>query len=69
VNTAPVPRDVALRAAADQLVAAVALRASRTPHEAAVAAWYPGHPLGTVQAIEAEVRRRRERQQPAHVAA
>lgn len=52
-------RDRAVRAAADALVEAVAERASRTPHEAAEAAWYPGHRLGSVEAIEAEIVRRR----------
>jgi hypothetical protein len=53
---------VAIRAAAEVLVRGVALRASRTPREAAEAAWYPGHPLGSVEAIEAEIVRRRELQ-------
>lgn len=49
----------AIRAAADALVDAVAERAARTPREAAEAAYYPGHPLGSVDAIEAEIVRRR----------
>ncbi|MFD5838178.1 hypothetical protein ACFWHV_32215 [Streptomyces collinus] len=49
----------AVRAAAEALVDAVAERAARTPREAAEAAFYPGHPLGTVEAIEAEIIRRR----------
>ncbi|NJP71939.1 hypothetical protein [Streptomyces sp. C1-2] len=49
----------AVRAAADALVDAVAERAARTPREAAEAAYYPGHPLGSVEAIEAEIIRRR----------
>lgn len=49
----------AVRAAADALVDAVAERAARTPREAAEAAYYPGHPLGSVAAIEAEIIRRR----------
>jgi len=49
----------AVRAAADALVDAVAERAARTPREAAEAAYYPGHPLGSVEAIEAEILRRR----------
>lgn len=53
-------RDAAIRAAAAALVDAVAERASRTPREAAEAAYYPGHPLGSVAAIEAEIIRRRE---------
>lgn len=50
----------AIRAAAAALLDAVAERASRTPREAAEAAFYPGHPLGSVDAIEAEIVRRRE---------
>ncbi|MFI9600377.1 hypothetical protein ACIHCX_10930 [Streptomyces sp. NPDC052043] len=49
----------AVRAAADALVDAVAERAGRSPREAAEAAFYPGHPLGSVDAIEAEIARRR----------
>lgn len=45
----------AVRAAADALADAVAERAARTPREAAEAAYYPGHPLGSVEAIEAEI--------------
>ncbi|MEU9264563.1 hypothetical protein AB0E04_03790 [Streptomyces sp. NPDC048251] len=57
----PVPtREQAIRAAAAALVDAVAERNSRTPREAAEAAWYPGHRLGSVEAIEAEIIRRRE---------
>lgn len=52
-------RTRAIRAAADALVTAVAERAARTPREAAEAAYYPGHPLGSVEAIEAEIVRRR----------
>lgn len=57
--TVAVTRDVAVRAAAAALVQAVAERASRTPREAAEAAYYPGHPLGSVEAIEAAIIRRR----------
>lgn len=53
------PRTRAIYAAAEALADAVAERASRTPHEAAVAAFYPGHRLGSVEAIEAEIIRRR----------
>lgn len=53
-------RDEAIRAAAEVLLDAVAERAARTPREAAEAAYYPGHPLGTVEAIEAEIIQRRE---------
>jgi hypothetical protein len=52
-------RTQAVRAAAAALLDAVAERASRTPREAAEAAWYPGHRLGSVEAIEAEIIRRR----------
>jgi hypothetical protein len=55
----PTPRERAIRAAAQALIDAVAERASRTPREAAEAAWYPGHRLGSVEAIEAEIIRRR----------
>lgn len=58
-----IPRDVAIRAFAEALVDAVAERASKTPEQAARDAWYPGHPLGTVDAIAAVIRERRERQQ------
>lgn len=60
--TAARTRDECIRAAAEVLVDAVAERASRTPREAAQAAYYPGHPLGTVEAIEAEIIRHREQQ-------
>jgi hypothetical protein len=52
-------RETAIRAAAQALLDAVLERASRTPRQAAEAAWYPGHPLGSVDAIEAEIIRRR----------
>lgn len=55
----PATRASAVRAAATALLDAVAERASRTPREAAEAAWYPGHRLGSVEAIEAEIIRRR----------
>lgn len=55
-------RTRAIQAAADVLVDAVTERAGRTPREAAEAAYYPGHPLGTVDAIEAEITRRREQE-------
>ncbi|MCU8589360.1 hypothetical protein [Streptomyces sp. A13(2022)] len=58
-ETPSLDRARAVRAAADALVDAVAERAARTPREAAEAAYYPGHPLGTVDAIEAEIVRRR----------
>ena len=59
---ATLARSRAIRAAAEALVDAVAERAARTPREAAEAAYYPGHPLGTVDAIEAEIIRRREQE-------
>jgi hypothetical protein len=59
-------RATAVQAAARALVAAVAERAAQSPHDAAAAAYYPGHPLGSIAAIEAEiVRRRRARVAPA----
>lgn len=61
------PREIAVRAAADALADAVAERASRTPREAAEAAWYPGHRLGSVEAIEAEIVRRRAAEAAASV--
>ncbi|MFF7130049.1 hypothetical protein [Streptomyces sp. NPDC008240] len=57
--SAPIPQARAIAAAAEALVDAVAERAARTPREAAEAAFYPGHPLGSVEAIEAEIIRRR----------
>jgi hypothetical protein len=41
------------------LVRAVEQREALPAREAAEAAWYPGHPLGTVDAIEAAIIRRR----------
>ncbi|MDV6290276.1 hypothetical protein R2F25_30155 [Streptomyces sp. UP1A-1] len=58
-DTTSLDRARAVRAAAEALVDAVAERAARTPREAAEAAYYPGHPLGSVAAIEAEIVRRR----------
>lgn len=52
-------REQAIRLAAEALIDAVAERASRTPREAAIAAYYPGHRLGSVEAIEAKIIRRR----------
>lgn len=68
VTPLPTPRDKAIRAAAEVLVDAVAERASRTPREAAEAAWYPGHRLGSIEAIEAEIVRRRAAEAAASVA-
>jgi hypothetical protein len=57
-----IPRSAAIEAAAKALVSAVAERAERSPRRAAEAAFYPGHPLGSVDAIEAAISRRRARQ-------
>lgn len=61
-------REQALDAAADALVAAVRARAAMTSRQAAEAAYYPGHPLGSVDAIEAVIVARRA-EQPAGLAA
>lgn len=55
----PVTREQAIAKAAQILIHGVALQAGRTPREAAEAAWYPGHELGTVEAIEAAIVQRR----------
>jgi hypothetical protein len=52
-------RDEALAGARRVLVAAARVQAAQTPREAAEAAWYPGHRLGTVEAIETVIIRRR----------
>lgn len=44
---------------AQAYVRAIEAREQLTAREAAEAAWYPGHPLGTVNAIEAKIRARR----------
>lgn len=62
---AVIARPMAVRAAAQALIDAVAERAARTPRQAAEAAFYPGHPLGSVEAIEAEIVRRRADETPA----
>lgn len=62
---ASITRELAIRGAAEALIDAVRERASRTPREAAEAAWYPGHPLGSIDAIEAEIVRRRAESTPA----
>lgn len=46
-------RDEAIQAAGQILAMARAKRDSMSPREAAEAAWYPGHPLKTIDAIEA----------------
>jgi hypothetical protein len=58
--TVQVTREQALDRAAKILIAGVALQASRTPRAAAEAAWYPGHRLGSVEAIEAVIIQRRK---------
>lgn len=55
-------RDECIAAAAAWLIRGAIRRAGMNPHEAALAAYYPGHPLGTVEAIEAEIIRRRKTQ-------
>lgn len=62
-----IPRDVAIRAFAEALVAAVGERASKTVEQAARDAWYPGHPLGTVENIAAVIAERREKQRLAYM--
>lgn len=52
-------REEAIHGAAAVLVEARALRDSMSPREAAEAAWYPGHRLVTVDAIEALIIRQR----------
>nr|WSX48849.1 hypothetical protein OG409_07760 [Streptomyces sp. NBC_00974] len=61
--TTVIPRSAAVYAAATALISAVTERASLAPRDAAVAAYYPGHPLGSVDAIEAAILGRRARQQ------
>ncbi|MFD5663400.1 hypothetical protein ACFWIK_00625 [Streptomyces anthocyanicus] len=68
-DTTSLNKTRAIRAAADALVDAVAERAARTPREAAEAAYYPGHRLGSVAAIEAEIVRRRTAETGAQPAA
>lgn len=65
MTAAAIARPMAVRAAAQALIDAVAERAARTPRQAAEAAFYPGHPLGSVEAIEAEIVRRRADNTPA----
>lgn len=60
MNARRIARTAAVQAAAAALADAVAERAARSPHAAAVAAYYPGHPLGSVAAIEAQIVRRRQ---------
>lgn len=60
ITTRVPSRSEAVRALADALVEAVRERAAMTPRQAAEAAYYPGHPLGSVEVIEAEIIRRRK---------
>lgn len=55
-------RDECIATAAAWLIRGAVRRAAMNPREAAEAAYYPGHPLGTVEAIEAEITRRRKTQ-------
>jgi hypothetical protein len=59
VNIATPTREQAIATAARILVEAVAERSSMTVLEAARAAWYPGHRLGTVEAIAELIAERR----------
>ncbi len=54
-------RDDAIQAAGQIFAMARAKRDSLSSRDAAEAAWYPGHPLKTVDAIEALVVEQRER--------
>lgn len=53
-------RQEAIRAAVAVFLEARAIRDAKSPREAAEAAWYPGHRLVTVDAIEALIIRQRE---------
>jgi hypothetical protein len=53
------PREQVIQRAAQAVVNGVRASAAMTPRAAAEAAWYPGHPLKTVDAIEAAIRKRR----------
>lgn len=53
-------KDEALRAAGRGLAVARVERDALSPRKAAEAAWYPGHQLGTVEAIEALIISQRE---------
>lgn len=53
-------RQEAIRGAALVLVEARAARDALSPRAAAKGAWYPGHRLGTVEAIEALIISQRE---------
>jgi hypothetical protein len=58
MNSKPT-REECLRQAAQIIVDGHALQASRTPAEAAKAAWYPGHPMSVAE-IEAKIRAHRQ---------
>lgn len=57
-------RDEYFDGLAAALIRAVELRESMPARQAAEAAWYPGHRLGTVEAIEAVIRQRRAHDAP-----
>ncbi|NUP24147.1 MAG: hypothetical protein HOZ81_50445 [Streptomyces sp.] len=61
-------RQDAIRAAALVLVEARAERDALSPRQAAEAAWYPGHRLGTVDAIEALIITQRAEAELGHLA-
>ncbi|MEZ0090064.1 hypothetical protein [Streptacidiphilus sp. EB129] len=56
-----VPRSQAIQRAAQILAETVRQQAEMTPRQQAEAAWYPGHPLGSIEAIEQAVIERRQR--------
>ncbi|MFF7588066.1 hypothetical protein ACFZCK_11360 [Kitasatospora purpeofusca] len=60
-------RDEAIRGAAMILKRARAERDALSPRDAAKAAWYPGHRLGTVEAIEELIIRQRSEALEAHL--
>lgn len=53
-------REEAIKAAGYALAVARAKRDALSPRKAAEAAWYPGHRLGTVEAIEQLIVQQRE---------
>lgn len=57
--SAPVTRDEYIDGIAAALLRAVEQRDSLPARQAAEGAWYPGHPLGSVEAIEAAIVQRR----------
>ncbi|WP_055590411.1 hypothetical protein [Peterkaempfera griseoplana] len=54
-----ITRDEAIRNAGQILAKIRAQRDAKTPRQAAEDAWYPGHSLGSVEAIEALIIRQR----------